>query len=97
MHFDNIEIDEAIDFNYIGIVGKETLRVIFNDTFSLVDDTIEKVYFDNEKISSNYNFLEGVKSIFLLDRFGKIDYSKLVCEAKKYKCEIYYVFHFSNI
>ena len=91
LHFDNIEIDETIDFNYIGIVGKETLRVIFNDTFSLVDDTIEKVYFDNKKISSNYNFLEGVKSIFLLDRFGKIDYSKLVSEAKKYKCETYYV------
>ena len=47
LNFTNIIVDSNVNFNYIGINGKENLRIIISDLFTQVDETIENLYFNN--------------------------------------------------
>jgi hypothetical protein len=91
LNFTNIIVDSNVNFNYIGINGKENLRIIISDLFTQVDETIENLYFKNVVKSSNYEFLKTARVIFLADRFGNKNYDCLIEEAKTYNCKIYYL------
>ena len=89
--FNSVAVDQTIDFNYIGITGKETVRVMFKDSFNEIDDTIDNIYFNQIKGNTSYSFLETIKTVILTDNDGEIDYSSLIREAQKRKCKIYYI------
>lgn len=91
LNFTNIIVDSNVNFNYIGINGKENLRIIISDFFIQVDETIENLYFNNVVKGSNYEFLKTARVIFLADRCGNKNYDCLIEEAKAYKCKIYYL------
>lgn len=91
LNFTNIIVDSNVNFNYIGINGKENLRIIISDLFTQVDETIENLYFNNVVKGSNYEFLKTARVIFLADRFGNKNYDCLIEEAKTYNCKIYYL------
>ena len=91
LNFTNIIVDSNVNFNYIGINGKENLRIIISDLFTQVDETIENLYFNNVVKVSNYEFLKTARVIFLADRFGNKNYDCLIKVAKKHNCKIYYL------
>ena len=91
LNFTNIIVDSNVNFNYIGINGKENLRIIISDFFVQVDETIENLYFNNVVKGLNYEFLKTARVIFLADRFGNKNYDCLIEEIKTYNCKIYYL------
>lgn len=82
-HFSSIKIDESVDFNYIGIIGKESGFFIVSDGFVTTDDRVDRVYFRNEKGKKEYSFLETVDTIVIVDEKGTGEHSELIKEAKK--------------
>ena len=84
LNFTNIIVDSNVKFNYIGINGKENLRIIISNFFTKVDETIEDLYFNDVIKSSNYEFLKTARVIFLADRFGNKNYDCLIEEIKTY-------------
>lgn len=91
LNFTNIMVNTNINFNYIGVNGKENLRIVLSDGFSLVDETIENLYFTDINEYTNYEFLKKTKIIFLADKFGINNFHQLIKEAKRYDCKIYYL------
>jgi len=87
--FSNIKIDANIDFNYIGIKGKENGYYMITDSYESIDDSIEKIYFENKTITKNLSFLANAQQVFIIgDKFDDfleiIDYSS----KKEIKCYI---------
>lgn len=88
--FTSKTIDPSINFNYIGIMGKESGYYIFSYAFIEIDDTLEKVYFRKESIKNSLSFLKSAKKIILIDKEGKKDYLQFINEAKKLNIECIY-------
>ena len=92
LHFNKVEVDETVNFSYIGVVGRNNIKVVLDTDIIQVDDTIDNVYFNNKQVSASYEFFKSNKSVFFMDKNGDSDYTKLISEAKKQCCEqIYYV------
>ena len=94
--FNTIKIDQIVDFNYLGIIGKETGYFLVNDGFNEIDDSIEKVYFQGKNLKGDFSFVRESAGIVILDAGNKKDYSDLIKETKKAKTELYYIVNVAN-
>ncbi len=56
-------IDEKINLNYIGVVGKQNGYYLIDEGYKEIDDSIEKVYFHKENLKNDYSFLNNVSKI----------------------------------
>lgn len=90
LDFSSKTIDECIDFNYIGIEGKDSGYYIISDGYVKIDDSVNKVYFQKQKGKKDYSFLRSVESIIIIDKGGKKDYSELIKETKKAGVKCYF-------
>ncbi len=88
--FSSKVVDKSIDFNYIGIHGKESGFYIINDGYSQINDSVDLVYFRNRVSKRDYSFLGSVETVIIVDKEGKKDYSELISETKKAGVKCYY-------
>ena len=77
-------IDDSIDFNYIGINGKECGYFIISDGYIEIDNIIENVFFSKDNINMNSGILSDSKCVLFINPDNKKDYSKMVlcCKCK---------------
>ena len=90
LEFSDVKIDPSIDFNYIGIQGKESLFVILDIDNVKVDDSIEKVFFEEKSLVKAFNF-NGVEEIYIVDNEENNDYLSVAEEAKKNNISVKYI------
>lgn len=88
--FNSQLIDDSIDFNYIGIIGKQNGFYMISDTYIEVDDSLEKVYFQKKNLKGDYSFLNKVREIIIINQDAKKDYSEILAVAQKEKIECVY-------
>lgn len=91
LYFTNEIIDENVDFNYIGIIGKQCGYFMISDGYTEIDNSIDLVYFQNKKLNSDYTFLKQALKVIIIDEKGENDYLKLIDETNKLKLECLYV------
>ncbi len=91
LKIDNLRIDDNLDFNYIGVIGKENKNFILFDKYVETNDLINKIYFNHEDIKEDYSFFTQVARLIIVDKKGERDYSQLIMEANKEKIECIYV------
>ncbi len=90
--FNKVIVNESIDFNYIGIIGKQTKYYMISNDYVEIDDTIEKFYFENQKLSWDCSFLKMASNLIIVSNNAKTDYSDLIKKAQKEKVNcIYFV------
>ena len=89
-HFTSKTVDQTIDFNYIGVHGKESGFYMINDGFVEIDESVDRVYFQDGNCNRDYSFLKTVKTVVIVDKDGTTDYSELINEAKKAGVECHY-------
>lgn len=82
--FAKVIIDNKIDFNYLGIKGKDNKYFLINDGYIEVDDTIEKKCFSNTKLNNNALFYKDISKIIIIDskaEFKELELVKMVEKA----------------
>lgn len=89
--FTKVTIDNKIDFNYLGIKGKDNKYFLINDGYVEVDDTIEKKYFSNTKLKNNALFSKDVSKIIIIDSKAKFKELELVKMAEKAEINCLYI------
>lgn len=94
--FSKTNIDKNIDFNYIGIDGKECGNFFIIDGFSKTDNLINDVYFNGKKASTDYSFLDDCKKVVLVDSTFEKNYKNIIEEIKKRKIQSYYLINSSS-
>lgn len=88
--FNSKKIDKTIDFNYIGIIGKETGHFMISDGYIEIDDSLYKVYFQNKNLKSEYSFINKASELIIIDSKGEKDYSMVIDIAHQNKIPCYY-------
>lgn len=83
-------IDKNIDFNYVGITGKESGYFIISEGYIKTDDSIDGVYFRKQDCKKDYSFLDKTDSIIIIDKDGDWDYEELIKATKKTGVKCYY-------
>ena len=83
IQFTTTKIDNNIDFNYIGIIGKESKYYIISDGYKEVDDSIEKVYFNGLSLKGNEAFIKEADYLIIVTDSNNIEYLNLINKAKK--------------
>ena len=91
LHFDTVKIVNTVNFNYVGVTGRQKLTAMLTDSFYEVDGTVEEVYFNDKKADANYDCLNDAVKVFVADSNGTGDYGEVITQAKKRKCKVYYV------
>ena len=86
----SMDVDPNINFNYIGIQGKETGFYIIRDGYIQIDDSVDRVYFRNGVCRRDYSFLGSVKTVMVVDPKGEQDYTELIEETRKAGIECFY-------
>ena len=69
LKFSDIVIDNKVDFNYLGIIGKENLFLIIDLDNIRVDDTFEKIFFENQDLLNSFE-LNSIKEVYVIDKHG---------------------------
>lgn len=90
LSFSNKKIDSSIYFNYIGIIGKENGHFMISDGYTEIDDSLYKVYFQNNNLKCDYSFLNNASKLIVVDTAGKKDYSMVINAAYQNKIPCYY-------
>jgi len=85
INFSSVTVDNSIDFNYIGVIGKETRYYMISDGYIEIDDSIEKVYFEKQNLSGDYSFLKTLSNLVIVSSELNKDYSELLKAAQKEK------------
>lgn len=88
LKFSSVKIENTVDFNYIGIQGKQNKYFILDDAFVEIDDSYEKVFFDGINLSDDFSFLKDVREMIVVDSCGVENHSKLIEAAKKHNVEV---------
>lgn len=88
--FSNNKIDSSIDFNYIGIIGKENGHFMISDGYTEIDDSLYKTYFQNKNLKGNYSFLNNACKLIIVDSNGKKDYSMVIKATSQNNIPCYY-------
>lgn len=88
--FSNKKIDSSIDFNYIGIIGKENGHFMISDGYTEIDDSLYKTYFQNKNLKGNYSFLNNACKLIIVDSNGKKDYSMVIKATSQNNIPCYY-------
>lgn len=94
--FSSVKVDETIDFNYIGIAGKENKNFFIVDGFSETDDTINRTYFVNKSSDKDFSFLDNTLKAIIIDASFNQDHSELIAELKKRKISQFYLGNVEN-
>ena len=97
--YNSKKIDKSIDFNYIGIIGKDNGHFMIADGYTEIDDSLYKVYFQNKNLKGDYSFLNDASELIIVDSDGQKDYSMVINAAFKNKISCYYAVntkHFNN-
>lgn len=89
--FTKVTIDNKIDFNYLGIKGKDNKYILIDDGYIEVDDIIEKKYFSNTKLKNNALFSKDVSKIIIIDSKAEFKELELVEKAEKEKINCLYI------
>ncbi len=89
--FAKVIIDNKIDFNYLGIKGKENKYFLINDGYIEVDDTIKKKCFSNTKLNNNALFSKDVSKIIIIDSKAEFKELELVKMAEKADINCLYI------
>lgn len=89
--FSTVKIDSLINFNYIGISGKNNGNYIILDEFISVDESINRCYFDGKDCNENYEFLNDTCNAIIIDSTGENYHSQLIDKIKEKKIHISYV------
>lgn len=88
--FSNKKIDSSIDFNYIGIIGKENGHFMISDGYTEIDDSLYKTYFQNKNLKGDYSFLNNACKLIIVDSNGKKDYSMVIKATSQNNIPCYY-------
>lgn len=88
--FSSMMIDEKINLNYIGVVGKQNGYYLIDEGYKEIDDSIEKVYFHKENLKNDYSFLNNVSKLIVIDSDGKLEKTELIKETQKAEVDCYY-------
>ena len=89
--FTKVVIDNEIDFNYLGIKGKDNKYFLIDDGYIEVDDIIEKKYFSNTKLKNNALFSKDVSKIIIIDSKAEFKELEIVKKAEKEKINCLYI------
>ena len=90
LKFSDIVIDNKVDFNYLGIIGKENLFLIIDLDNIRVDDTFEKIFFENQNLLNSFN-LNGIKEIYVIDKHGSEEMLSFCQNVKDHKIPLIYI------
>lgn len=91
LKFAEVTINADIDFNYIGIIGKESLHVIVSDDYTQVDDAIWQAFFGEKKVIKDFSFLKSATHVIIVDGDGKKNYSEVIEECRKKNIQLIYI------
>lgn len=78
LKFTKVELDSAVDFNYIAIKGKTDLFALIAEDYIASDARLNNIYFENTAINGNYEFIKGVSAVLFIDENNNKDYSELL-------------------
>lgn len=95
LKFDNITILNDVNFNYIAIHGKDEGHYIISDVYLEVDNSLERVYFFNEKINIENAFLDLITDVIIIDTKGDRIYKQILDNIKAIKGRIHYLVNVS--
>lgn len=90
LKFSDIVIDNKVDFNYLGIIGKENLFLIIDLDNIRVDDTFEKIFFENQDLLNSFN-LNSIKEIYVIDKHGSEEMLSFCQNVKDHKIPLIYI------
>lgn len=90
LKFSEIVIDNKVDFNYLGIIGKENLFLIIDLDNIRVDDTFEKIFFENHDLLNSFN-LNTIKEIYVIDKHGSEEMLSFCQNVKDNKIPLIYI------
>ena len=90
LKFSEIIIDETIDFNYIGIKGKDNLFLVLDNEIVSVDDSFERVFFENKKLVEKIDY-DGINEIYIIESQEKKELVNFALEAKKKGIAVTYI------
>lgn len=98
LSFSSAFVDPSVTLNCIGIHGKEDLYITFSDGFSVIDNSIDNLYFGNKKEpTADYAFLDSARAVyFISDNKGGSAPIDLLSEAKKRKRTIRFISSVDN-
>lgn len=89
--FTEVIINNKIDFNYIGIIGKDNKYFLINDGYIEVDDTIDNNCFDGKKTKNINSYFKDVSRLIIIDAKADFKELELVEMAKKLNINCNYV------
>ncbi len=88
LKFSSVKILNTVDFNYIGIQGKQNRYFILDDAFAEIDNSYEKAFFEGMNLSDDFSFLKDAREMIVVDSCGAGNHSKLIEAAKKHSVEV---------
>lgn len=94
--FSSKKIDCTINFNYLGILGKENAHFMILDEYVEINDSLYKMYFQDESLKEDYSFINNAKELILIDEEGKNDYSTIIKRANENKIRCFYAVNTRN-
>lgn len=89
--FNSSKVNSSIDFNYIGIEGKENKYYIINDEFFETDNTICDFFFKNSKSINSFDFLKDTQRAILVDTEFNNEYKDILQVIKNNNIPFNYV------
>ena len=85
------KIDETVNINYIGIIGKNNGFYMLGDDLCEIDESIEKIYFGSPKSVDRYSSLEKAKALVVCSNSKHQNFNNLLSLAGKYGLNCRYV------
>ena len=91
LKFNEVKIDESVDFNYIAVKGQSELYALIAQDCVAADSGINAVYFENAEITADGGFLSGAKRVIFADERANKDYEALLGFCIKEKISAAYL------